>query len=56
MSNEQFLELTIEVLKRILNHTSENQREFSHGQVLELSEALDEMIVAYYRIKKQTPA
>jgi len=56
MSNEKFLELTIEVLKSILNDTSKDQREYSHGKVLEISEALDVMILEYYRSKKQTPA
>jgi hypothetical protein len=55
MSNERFLELTIEVLKRILNDTSAGQRDYSHGQVLEISEALDEMIIAYYRNKNKIP-
>lgn len=52
MNNEKFLELTIEVLRRIMNDTSQNHREFSSGQVLEISEALDEMILAYYNNKK----
>lgn len=50
MSNATFLELIIEVMKRILNKTYQNTKELSSGRVLEISQVLDELIVAYRKL------
>lgn len=50
MSNTKFLQLAIEVMRKMLNDSYSNASVLSSGRILELSQALDEMIVTYQKL------
>lgn len=48
MSNAEFMKLTIEVMRKLLSNSMQNS--LSSGRILEMSQALDELILAYYKL------
>lgn len=48
VSNAEFMKLTIEVMRKLLSNSMQNS--LSSGRILEMSQALDELILAYYKL------
>jgi hypothetical protein len=52
MHEIHILDLTIDVLRNVLNNKYENTNSLCAGSVLEISQALDELIVMYHTISR----
>lgn len=50
LSDKEVLLVTIVIMSKLLERSSQNCGNLSSGAVLEYSQALDELIVAYYRL------